>query len=97
MKENALFSFIWTGPVVLIAPDSVLVDTGGEFTKPPFFRRGQPHKFRGFLAMLDNSPPVSLLGLGRVVLEMGNVLRQLSSWDAELAQGEVMKAYGVFE
>ena len=25
MKENALFSFIWTGLVVLIAPDSALV------------------------------------------------------------------------
>jgi hypothetical protein len=28
---------------------------------PQFFRRGQPHKFRGFRAMLDNSPPVSTL------------------------------------
>jgi hypothetical protein len=31
MKENKLFSFIWMGPAALFAPDSALVDTGGEF------------------------------------------------------------------
>ena len=32
MKENELFSFIWTGLAALIASDSTFVDTGGELS-----------------------------------------------------------------
>jgi len=34
MKENELFSFIWTGPAALIAPDSALVGFGPVWLTP---------------------------------------------------------------
>jgi len=55
MKENALFSFIWTGPAALIAPDSALgwvwalygLGVGSGFMRRVWHVRGQLCKWGG--------------------------------------------------
>jgi hypothetical protein len=36
------------GRVVMAVAALAKIDIGGEFIRPPFFRRGQPHKIKGF-------------------------------------------------
>jgi hypothetical protein len=53
---------------MLSAPGNTLVDTGGEFTKTHILPSESAAQHQGFQAVLDNSPPVSLLGLPLVAM-----------------------------